>query len=313
MCSIRDPVRAPAPAPITVEVLQAFLADPAAGGPSYTRKHHAVFEKTLTEVVQPLLKPWTGPDDIDTNPDRLSVLAPPVLEWLYAVLPAAIKKPFDRHDRTPEGTPREDTPYWLLQLTRAVLQWHISKTPVHPVFGNPSDVLRADKTVHAMWFRLPLAIAAAAPAPALLRHHEIFDAMFRFYDDDVPSVAPTATPPWVEDFGAPSVRSSFLSYFQEIVSQRGGFSVLLQPRVRSHTCRLLSRLIVQVGAHGECELAEVDGDSGLLACKVLTAGLAMLAADDPARDATVQALALLTPASAAPAAAAGSLKRAREE
>ena len=98
--------------------------------------------------------------------------------------------------------------------------------------------------------------------------------------------------------------------------------------MRSHTCRLLSRLVVKVGPDGAFQLAEVRKDYADFA-RLLTEALAVLPSDDPARAAAEQALGVLTaavsaaaPAAAAapvaapvkaPAAGAGSLKRVREE
>ncbi len=299
--------------PITAEILREFFADPTLGWPhfpildtkdaKFLRKE---LVKALTEVVRPLLTPWAGPEDIDTNPDRLSGFAPRVLQWLFDVLPKAVLTPFSGHSDEPEGEVSRKVPYWVLQLTRAVLQWHIKNTPVNPVFGDPSDAFGDNETARKLWFALPEVIKETAPFPALLPDHLISGATFTFYEarDDA-----EVTPPWVEDFGAPGVRQNFFLVFEALLRPRGDFLWILTPRVRSHTCRLLSRLIVKVGAKGRLELAVPQGKDADLACKILTEGLAALPADDPARDMTKQALALLTSS----VVSVGSLKRAREE
>ena len=307
------------PVPITTEALRDFVEDPSGHvPPEVSRKHVDAFEKAAAAVIKPMLTPWAGPHDVSTNTERLNEWNPAVLKWLVSVLPVVVARPFSRFDK--KFGIREGCPYWLLQLTRAVLDWHIGETPVHDTFGNPSDAFSCAETAF-LWFELPEAIANAAPFPQDLKKDQIVDALFWFYRDDKDEDEDYPSPlPWVVDFNEPFVAKEFFRAFSQLTRGFSGIGPLLKPRVVAHTCTLLSRLVVSVGDDGQLEATD-DPQHAEFARKVLTAGIDLLPEGSAARRTSSVALSLLSPAVPIPAVPApvgspslgGPLKRAREE
>jgi hypothetical protein len=261
--------------PVSEESLRVLLEDESAAAHTHPEDFKTLVH-ALAAVVFPRVSFVGEPAAVD--PSWLGAkLKPHVLQWLGDVLPGAVFEP-----RTTDGVVRDDAPYWMLRLTYAVLQWRMCLTPTHPVFGDPSDGIRGQDWLHALWFKLPAAIEAAAPLPGSLSLAQLEEAVTRFYRDG------EGRRPWVRDFSAPGVRNAFLRALKAC-----GQEFLLAKCRCAHTCKLLARLTVEVGSSGELKMVDHDDEDIEFAQAVLRAGVAMLSVQDFARDVAEQALEVL--------------------